>query len=185
MSSRPAVFLDRDGTVIRDEHYLSDPDRVTLLDGAPAAIARLRSAGCAVVIVTNQSGIARGQITTHQYEAVRARLDQLLDDAGAPVDATYVCPHHPDFGEPCDCRKPGLALYQQAIVDLNLDAARTAFVGDRWSDIAAAAAFRGLGLLVPSVDTPPDDLARARALGVAARTLGEAVERIVATWTPC
>jgi D-glycero-D-manno-heptose 1,7-bisphosphate phosphatase len=182
--ARPAVFLDRDGTIIRDEHYLSDPARVTLLDGAPAAIARLRAGGCAVVVVTNQSGIARGQFSALQYEAVRTRLDQLLEDAGAPVDATYMCPHHPDFGDPCECRKPGLALYRQAIADLHLDATRTAFVGDRWSDIAGAAAFQGLGLLVPSIDTPADDLARARQLGIAVQSLGEAADRILATIVP-
>jgi D-glycero-D-manno-heptose 1,7-bisphosphate phosphatase len=184
VKARPAVFLDRDGTIIRDEHYLSDPARVTLLDGAPAAIARLRAAGCAVVVVTNQSGIARGQFTTLQYEAVRTRLDQLLADAGAPVDGTYMCPHHPKFGDPCDCRKPGLALYRQAIADLHLDASRTAFVGDRWSDIGAADAFHGLGILVPSIDTPAADLARAQQLGVAMHSLGEAADRILATLVP-
>ena len=81
---KAVVFLDRDGTIIRDEHYLADPDRVVLLDGAAYAIARLRAAGLAVVVVTNQSGIARGSITPAQYEAVRARLDSLV-----VVDATY------------------------------------------------------------------------------------------------
>jgi D-glycero-D-manno-heptose 1,7-bisphosphate phosphatase len=177
--SRPVAFLDRDGTVMHDEHYLADPARVRLIDGAAAAIARVRAAGIAVVIVTNQSGIARGHITPAQYEAVRARLDAVLQAAGAPVDATYHCPHHPDVGGPCDCRKPALGLYRQAIADLGLDASRTAFVGDRWSDVAAATAFHGIGLLVPSPDTPAVDIARATAAGMLAATLGEAVDRML------
>jgi D-glycero-D-manno-heptose 1,7-bisphosphate phosphatase len=184
--NRPVAFLDRDGTVIRDEHYLADPARVRLIDGAPAAIARLRAAGIAVVIVTNQSGIARGCITPAQYDAVRTRLDALLADAGAPVDATYHCPHHPDVDGPCDCRKPGPALYRQAMADLGLDATKAAFVGDRWSDTAAAAAFGGLGLLVPSPDTPPADIARATAAGTLAVTLSDAADRILEAlaWPP-
>jgi D-glycero-D-manno-heptose 1,7-bisphosphate phosphatase len=177
--SKPVVFLDRDGTVMHDEHYLADPSRVRLIDGAAAAIARLRAAGIAVVIVTNQSGIARGHITAAQYDAVRARLDALLCAAGAPVDATYHCPHHPSVGDPCDCRKPGPALYRQAIAELGLDATHSAFVGDRWSDTAAAATFGGLGLLVPSADTPPADIARATAAGTLVATLADAADRIL------
>jgi histidinol-phosphate phosphatase family protein len=177
--SRPVAFLDRDGTVIDDAHYLADPAGVRLVDGAAAAIARARAAGMAVVIVTNQSGIARGRITPAQYEAVRARLDALLRAAGTCVDATYHCPHHPDVGGACDCRKPAPGLYRQAIAELELDATRTAFVGDRWSDLAVAPAFNGLGLLVPSPETPAADIALATAAGIVAATLGEAVDRIL------
>jgi histidinol-phosphate phosphatase family protein len=180
---RPVAFLDRDGTIVHDAHYLADPDGVALIDGAADAIARLRERGVAVVIVTNQSGIARGLITRPQYESVAARVAAALAAAGAAVDATYVCPHHPDVDGPCDCRKPGPALYAQAIAELDLDRGRTAFVGDRWSDIAAADTFDGLAVLVPSPDTPPDDVARARTAGMLARSLGEAVDRIVAELT--
>jgi formyltetrahydrofolate-dependent phosphoribosylglycinamide formyltransferase len=153
---KTVVFLDRDGTIIRDEHYLADPSRVVLLEGAAEAIGRLREAGVAVVVVTNQSGIARGLITTAQYDAVRRRLDELV-----PVDATYMCPHHPDVDGPCECRKPGLGLYRQAIADLVLDGARVVLIGDRSSDIAAAEALGGYGILVASADTPPHDIAHA------------------------
>jgi phosphoribosylglycinamide formyltransferase-1 len=153
---KAVVFLDRDGTIIRDEHYLADPDRVVLLDGAAYAIARLREAGLAVVVVTNQSGIARGSITPAQYEAVRARLDSLVE-----IDATYLCPHHPDIDGPCACRKPGLELYQRAIRDLGLEGARVVLIGDKWSDIAAADALGGYGILVPSAETPAEDRGRA------------------------
>ena len=123
---------------------------------AVAAIARLREAGLAVVIVTNQSGIARGLITPAQYEAVRARLDSFV-----AVDATYMCPHHPDIDGACECRKPGLELYHRAIRDLGLEGARVVLIGDKWSDIAAADALGGYGILVPSADTPGEDRARA------------------------
>jgi phosphoribosylglycinamide formyltransferase-1 len=152
---RAVVFLDRDGTIIRDAHYLADPDGVVLLDGAAGAIARLHEAGIAVVVVTNQSGIARGLITTAQYEAVRARLDSLV-----AVDATYMCPHHPDIDGPCECRKPGTGLYKKALADLGLEDARVILIGDKWSDIAAAEVLGGYGILVPSRETPPEDLAR-------------------------
>jgi formyltetrahydrofolate-dependent phosphoribosylglycinamide formyltransferase len=170
---KAVVFLDRDGTIIRDEHYLADPDRVVLLDGAAAAIARLREAGVAVVVVTNQSGIARGLITPAQYEAVRARLDSLV-----AIDATYMCPHYPDISGPCECRKPGLQLYRRAIADLNLEGARVVLIGDKWSDIAAADALGGYGILVASADTPPEDRARAT---VQALTLEAAVTLVLQT----
>jgi phosphoribosylglycinamide formyltransferase 1 len=158
---KTVVFLDRDGTVIRDEHYLGDPARVALIDGAAQAIARLREQGAAVVIVTNQSGIARGRITRAQYDAVKDRLDALLAAAGTAVDATYMCPHHPDVDGPCDCRKPGPALYARAIADLGLDNPRVVLIGDRWSDVAGAEALGGYGILVPSAETPRDEIARA------------------------
>jgi D-glycero-D-manno-heptose 1,7-bisphosphate phosphatase len=174
---RAVAFFDRDGTVMHDEHYLADPNGVRLIDGAAAAIARVRAAGIAAVIVTNQSGIARGFITRTQYEAVRARLDALLQAAGTLVDATYYCPHLPD--DPCECRKPAPGLYRRAIADLDLDASRTAFIGDRCSDLGAAAVFRGIGVLVPSPTTPPGDLEWARTTGALVASLGDAVDRIL------
>ncbi len=100
------VFLDRDGTIIRDTEYLSRPDDVELLPGAADAIRALNDAAVPVVVVTNQSGIARGYLSVAEYEAVAKRLDELLAARGARIDATYYCPHHPDFGGNCDCRKP-------------------------------------------------------------------------------
>jgi phosphoribosylglycinamide formyltransferase 1 len=150
------VFLDRDGTIIRDEHYLGDPNRVVLLEGAANAIARLRARGAAVVVITNQSGIARGLITGAQYEAVRARLDALVT-----LDATYMCPHHPDIDGPCACRKPGTELYLRALEELRIDDPRIVLIGDKWRDLAAADALGGYGILVPSAETSPEDIARA------------------------
>ncbi|GLC26401.1 D-glycero-alpha-D-manno-heptose-1,7-bisphosphate 7-phosphatase [Roseisolibacter agri] len=177
---RPAVFLDRDGTLIDDEHYLADPDRVRLRPGAARAVRRLRDAGLAIVVVTNQSGIARGKFTEAEYEAVRARLDELLAAQGATLDASYHCPHHPDFGEACSCRKPGIALFQQAASEHALDLARSAFIGDKYRDVAPAARFGAYGVLVPSPDTPYNDMERARDSFAVATTLEAAAERVLA-----
>jgi histidinol-phosphate phosphatase family protein len=177
---RPAVFLDRDGTLIEDEHYLADPDRVRLRAGAARAVARLREAGVAVVVVTNQSGIARGLLTEDDYARVRARVDEVLAAEGTQVDATYHCPHHPDFGEPCACRKPGIALFQQAASEHALDLARSAFVGDKFRDVQPAGRFNALGVLVPAPDTPYGDMQRAQATFTVSTTLEAAVDRVLA-----
>ena len=177
---RPAVFFDRDGTLIEDEHYLSDPERVRIRGGALAAVRRARQAGFAVVVMTNQSGIGRGMFTEADYERVRARVDALFADAGAPLDATYHCPHSPDAVPACACRKPGIALYQQAASEHALDLARSAYVGDRLRDVQPAARFGGLGVLVPSPDTPFGDMQRAEAEFSVSTTLPAAVERLVA-----
>jgi D-glycero-D-manno-heptose 1,7-bisphosphate phosphatase len=177
---RPAIFVDRDGTIVRDTHYMSDPNRIELIDGAASAIARLRAAGFATVVVTNQSGIARGLFTTDEYEAVRARVDSLMAAAGATLDATYMCPHHPDITGPCECRKPGSALFKRAAADLGIDLARSVLVGDRWHDIEPAAALGARGLLVPGPDTPAADIDRAHRSAEVAPSLQSAVDRILA-----
>ena len=181
--TRRAAFLDRDGTLIEDREYLARADDVVLLPGAAHAVRRLNESGVAAVVVTNQSGIARGLVTSAEYEAVRARLDELLAAAGARLDATYHCPHHPDFGVVCDCRKPGPALYEQATRELGLDPARSAFIGDRWRDVAPAQRFGGLGILVPSSHTPRDELARAATEARVLPSLGEAIGLLL-EWGP-
>ncbi len=176
---RPAAFIDRDGTIIRDLHYLNDPERVELIPGAAAAMSRLRAAGFAVVVVTNQSGIARGLMTVSDYERVRARVEWLMAAAGARLDATYMCPHHPAITGPCDCRKPGSALFSRAASDLGLDLTRSVLLGDRWRDIAAASALGARGVLIPGPDTPAADVDRAGRDAEVAPTLAAAVDRIL------
>jgi D-glycero-D-manno-heptose 1,7-bisphosphate phosphatase len=177
---RGAVFLDRDGTVIEDRHYLKSPEDVVLVPNAANAVRRVNQLHRPVVVVTNQSGIARGLLTEADYNVVRARLDDLLSERGAFIDASYHCPHHPDFTGACDCRKPDVGLFRRAINDLNLDAAKSVYIGDRWRDIAVAQVLGGRGILVPSPDTPPADIARAAAEAEVVATLTEAVERAVA-----
>lgn len=146
--SRRAAFLDRDGTLIRDAHYLSDPDQVELLPGVVTALRRLRELGYRLVVITNQSGIARGYFDEAAYARVAARLDAHLADEGVVLDLSLHCPHHPEFSGPCACRKPGLALYEEAAARLGLDSSASIFVGDKASDVEPAQAFGGRAWLV-------------------------------------
>lgn len=158
----PALFIDRDGTLIADAHYLADATRVQLLPGAAAAVAKANAAQVPVVVVTNQSGIARGLITTFQYEAVRDRTNALLSAEGAAVLATYHCPHWGHPKEPCECRKPGLGMYREAAAAYALDLTHSAYIGDRWRDVQPALATGGIGILVPGIETPAADVEEAR-----------------------
>lgn len=146
--SRKAVFLDRDGTLIRERDYLADPDGVDLLPGVVEALRLLAGAGLALVVVTNQSGIARGLYSQDDYHAVARRLGEELSRRGVEVDATYFCPHHPRFTGPCECRKPKTGMYVQAARELGLDLAGSYFVGDRKKDVTPAATLGGTGILV-------------------------------------
>src|SRR5262245_28650853 len=116
---KPAVFLDRDGVVIEDSHYLGDASRIRLVAGAGDAIAALNRAGWVVVIVTNQSGVARGLFTIESVEQVHAQLDEQLRGFGARIDAFQFCPHHPESVTPayrvaCECRKPKAGMLLSA-----------------------------------------------------------------------
>lgn len=176
---RKAAFLDRDGTLIHDEHYLRDPALVRLIDGVPAALRSLAETGYALIVVTNQSGIARGLISADEYEAVRARLDALLATEGITLDATFHCPHEPSISGACECRKPGTLLYRQAIAQFNLDASRSVFIGDRWRDVAPGLALGGRSILVPSVDTALEDFERASKEASIASTLTAAIALVL------
>jgi len=131
---RPAVFLDRDGTLIRETDYLSDLADLEVLPGVDRALARLRRAGFALVGVTNQSGVARGYFDLGFVERVHREIDRRLAAAGG-LDAWYVCPHHPELTGPCGCRKPAPGLVLQAVRDLGIDIARSWVVGDKASDV--------------------------------------------------
>ncbi len=177
--SRPAVFLDRDGTIIRDTDFVATPDEVELMQGAADAIRRLNHAGIPAVVITNQSGIARGYFTESDYDRVRARVDELLAQSGARLDATYTCPHHPDITGPCECRKPGTLLFRRAADDLDLDLRRSWFIGDKLRDIEPATALGGTGVLVTSERTPAADVARAQATFTVVRSLDEAIGQVI------
>jgi D-glycero-D-manno-heptose 1,7-bisphosphate phosphatase len=148
VSDRRGVFLDRDGTIIEDTGYVADPVAVRLLPGAAEAIARLNHAGLPVIVVTNQSGIARGLLDEAAYAATARQLDALLAAGGARLDGHYHCPHHPDLTGPCECRKPGPLLYRRAAADHGLHLARSWWVGDRLRDVLPAEGFNGRGILV-------------------------------------
>jgi histidinol-phosphate phosphatase family protein len=176
---RPAVFLDRDGTINVDTINVADAGNVRLIPGAAAAIARVNAAGIPVIVISNQSGIGRGLFTVDDYESVRARIDELLAAAGARVLTTYYCPHSPDIAPACDCRKPGPALYQQAAAEHGIDLARSWYVGDRLRDIQPAKTFGGHGILVPRDTTPGSDVVAARDGFAISTSLDAAVDRIL------
>jgi histidinol-phosphate phosphatase family protein len=178
---RAAVFLDRDGTIIDDVHYVADPSRVALRPGAAEAIARLNRAGLLAIVVTNQSGIARGLVSEADYKAVASRVDDVLRQQGARIDATYMCPHHPDIGGACDCRKPGTMLFRRAAAEHGLDLGRCAFVGDRWRDVAPGIALGGRPMLIVDDLTRPDERRRAEQAGIeTVASLADAVDCLLA-----
>ncbi len=144
----PAVFLDRDGTLIHDAHYLADPGGVELIPGVPGALRLLTSLGYRLVVVTNQSGLARGLITPSQYRAVAAQVDRLLEATGVSVDLTLLCPHHPDYSGDCVCRKPGTGMHRDAARRLGIDLARSWYIGDKLADVFPALETGGQGILV-------------------------------------
>lgn len=146
--AKPAVFIDRDGTLIQEKDYLADPAGVEFLPGVMDAVRALKEGGFAVVVVTNQSGIARGLYTLEDYEAVAARVNGLLQEHGAMVDGTYFCPHHPEVTGDCDCRKPGTGMYRAAAEDLDLDLPRSYYVGDKVTDVLPGIALGGVPILV-------------------------------------
>jgi D-glycero-D-manno-heptose 1,7-bisphosphate phosphatase len=166
VSPRRAAFLDRDGTIIADVNYISRPDDVALMPGSAEAIRILNEHAVSVVVITNQSGIAQGRVTQAQYDAVRQRMDEVLGSRGAHVDATYYCPHYPAVSGPCDCRKPGTLLFDEAIADLDLDAAASMFAGDRLRDVLPARAYGGAAFLVRATSTPSADVEQAAVAAV-------------------
>ncbi len=137
MTPRPVVFVDRDGTLNENVGHLADPRRLRLLPGAADAVRRLNRAEIAVVVVTNQSVIARGLGRPADVARVNDALVTALASGGARLDGIYLCPHHPDFDRVCACRKPGTELLARAVRDLGLDWRRAAIVGDGPGDIEA------------------------------------------------
>jgi D-glycero-D-manno-heptose 1,7-bisphosphate phosphatase len=153
VSGERAVFLDRDGTLIDDVGYICDPEDVRLVPGAADALRALRDAGFRLVVVSNQSGLARGLITEEQADAVHERFVQELERTGAQIDAAYYCPHAPQDG--CDCRKPLPGLLVDAAQELGLDLEHSFMVGNSDVDVAAgeAAGARAI-LLADGTDWP-------------------------------
>lgn len=132
---RPALLLDRDGTLIHDVGYPRDPSLVTVLEGAAIVLARARKAGFALVIVSNQSGVARGLLTEEDVARVQARTEQLFDREGVTFDRAYFCLHGPNDG--CDCRKPEPGMLLRAGRELGLALDSSVMIGDKDSDVLA------------------------------------------------
>jgi D-glycero-D-manno-heptose 1,7-bisphosphate phosphatase len=167
---RPAVFLDRDGTIIEDVGYLRHLDQVEFYPWSVDAIRALNRAGLPVVVITNQAGIARGLLTEALVHQTHRAMSERLAAGGARIDAFYYCPHHPDgkvdpYVRECDCRKPGWELVRRAAADLDLDPSRSFFVGDTWLDVGAGRAAGARTILLRrgkgghnDPEPPPDGL---------------------------
>jgi len=148
-----AVFLDRDGTINEEVGYMDRLEKLKLIPGAAEAICLINASGMKAVVVTNQSGIARGLFDEAFVEAVHKRLREMLRAEGAFLDGIYFCPHHPTEGRErylvtCDCRKPAPGLLLRAAADLHLDAVHSYMVGDTLKDIEAGAKAGAQGILV-------------------------------------
>jgi histidinol-phosphate phosphatase family protein len=150
---RPAVFLDRDGTLIEEAGYLDRLDRLVFFPFSVDAVRVLNRAGLAVVVITNQAGVARGLFPESFVAEAHRHVQAHLEAGGARVDAFYYCPHHPEaaveqYRRACDCRKPGPALFARAAAEHDLDLARSVVVGDRWHDVEAGRRIGARGVLV-------------------------------------
>ncbi|WP_236833522.1 HAD-IIIA family hydrolase [Blastococcus sp. MG754427] len=165
------VLFDRDGTLVHDFPYNGDPEWLRPVDGAQQALDRLRARGVRVGVVSNQSGVARGLITSDQVDACMKRLDELL----GPFETVQVCPHGPDDG--CDCRKPAPGMVLAACAELGVDPARCVVIGDIGADVEAAAAAGARSILVPTPVTRREEVAAAPQR---AATLPEAVDDVLA-----
>jgi len=164
--TRPAVFLDRDGTLIEERGYLDRLDLLTIFPWTADALRVLKRAGFATVVITNQSAVARGIVDEEFLASVHREMDARLTPGGGVIDAYYYCPHLADapvarYREACRCRKPGPGLIEQACRDMNLDPARSVMVGDRWLDVACGRAAGTQTVLVRTghgaheADAPP------------------------------
>jgi D,D-heptose 1,7-bisphosphate phosphatase len=137
---KPALFVDRDGTLIVDKDYLADPDQVELIDGAVEALQIAAQRGYKIIVVSNQSGVARGYHSMADVDRVNRRLLEILVSAKAPLDATYFCPHHPagkvaEFSRDCGCRKPAPGMLEEAAAQLGLDLRKSFVIGDKPDDL--------------------------------------------------
>jgi histidinol-phosphate phosphatase family protein len=140
------VFLDRDGTIIVERNYLGDPEGVEIEHGVVESLQRMARMGYIFVVVSNQSGVARGLITTSQVNSVNLRVTEILNSFGIKIAAQYFCPHQP--GDICDCRKPAIGMVKQAAEDLKIDLFQSIMIGDKDIDLIMAARAGMEGYLV-------------------------------------
>jgi len=144
-NSKPAVFLDRDGVINKDNGYVSERDDFEFIEGSIEACIEFQKKGYLVVVITNQSGIARGLFTEEQFNTLTEWMDWSMSDRGVDLDAIYYCPHHSEEGKgefkiDCDCRKPKPGMLINAIEDLNIDIEASILIGDKVSDLQAGIA---------------------------------------------
>ena len=187
MRSRPAAFLDRDGTITSERGYVTRPEDVALIEGAAAAIRELNEAGILAVIISNQSGVARGLMSEEDMAAVHAATESLLSAEGARLSGAYYCPNHPDgtverYTRDASCRKPDQGMLELAVRDLDIDIAQATMVGDQVTDVEFAnRAGIPAVLVMTGKGASHRELAREHGLRVAAHVsdLGAAVRWIL------
>jgi D-glycero-D-manno-heptose 1,7-bisphosphate phosphatase len=136
--TKPAIFLDRDGTLIEDAHYLSRPEQIKWLPGALESLKLLQDRGYLLIVITNQSGIGRGYFSAEDYLKVENAFKQQAADNATPFEAVYHCPHWPEKDGSCDCRKPGRGLFEKALQEHDIDITKSIAVGDRERDVIPA-----------------------------------------------
>ncbi len=147
------VFLDRDDTVIKDKVYLKNPDGIEILPGVPEAIKQLNDKGIPVIIISNQSGIARGYFDEARLAQIHTRLLSMLASYGATIDRIYYCPHHPEgkvkaYRRECDCRKPAPGMLYKAAGDFEIDLSKCYMVGDSLIDVETIHRVGGKGIVI-------------------------------------
>lgn len=145
--NKKAVFIDRDGTINVNVHYLDDPDRFEMYPGVGEGLKILQDNGFTLIVITNQSGIARGLFTEEQLSAIHERMEQELQMFGVTLDGLYYCPHHPD--ERCNCRKPNTGLFKQAIREHDIIVHQSYMIGDKHLDVAAGKKIGVKTILIP------------------------------------
>ncbi|MHB1161335.1 MAG: D-glycero-alpha-D-manno-heptose-1,7-bisphosphate 7-phosphatase [Chloroflexota bacterium] len=180
---RRAVFLDRDGTLIRNHHYGCDPDGIELLEGVHEGLGLLKRAGYLLIVVTNQSGIARGFFTEEQLAAMHRRLGELLEARGVAVDGWYYCPHHPEgvvpeYARVCECRKPAPGMVLRGCADYDVDPAASWLIGDIQDDVEAGKRVGARAILV-DMGTEDEPDRPERTPDYVARSFLEAVRHIL------
>ena len=185
---RPAVFLDRDGTLIEERNYLDRLEQIAPFPDAASALAQLAGAGFALVLVTNQAGVARGYFDEAFVQRAHEHLAALLARDGIVLDGYYYCPHHPEgtvaqYRRGCRCRKPGPGMVEDAARDLDLDVARSFVIGDKWIDVELAQNAGARGILVrtgygAAIEAEPPHGLRPFAI---VDTLADAADVILAT----
>ena len=172
------IFLDRDGTLNPDPGYIRSSDQFELFPGVAQALSRLKQAGARLIVVTNQSGVARGFFSAGDLDGIHAKLRYLLGEAGVSLDAIYVCPHHPDDG--CDCRKPDRGLIDRAVGEQRIDLLRSYLIGDHARDIDLAKRVGSRSILVTTGAVLPEQVEGLKASGTVpdwvACSLAEAVD---------
>ncbi len=158
-----AIFIDRDGTINLDVHYLDDPDKFEMYPGVGEGVKKLKDSGFKVIVITNQSGIARGYFTEKQLSDIHERMKKEFREFDVMLDGIYYCPHHPD--DNCNCRKPNTGLFEKAIREHNIDVKKSYMLGDKILDVGAGKKIGARTVLVPEPNMREEILSKKKEWG--------------------